>query len=111
MVSHPEFIDKLPGPITLIMTKKGQMLDAAAAGLTLGVRIPDHPIVKLVEKAGVPLITTSANKSGQSPATNAKEIPRELERMVDFVIDGGQVGGKPSKIVDLTGPSPVVIRE
>jgi tRNA A37 threonylcarbamoyladenosine synthetase subunit TsaC/SUA5/YrdC len=59
----------------------------------------------------VPLITTSANKSGQSPATNAKEIPRELERMVDFVIDGGQVGGKPSKIVDLTGPSPVVIRE
>jgi tRNA A37 threonylcarbamoyladenosine synthetase subunit TsaC/SUA5/YrdC len=30
---------------------------------------------------------------------------------VDFVIDGGQLAGKPSQIIDLTGPAPVVLRE
>lgn len=110
-VSFPDFLEKLPGPVTLIMLKKGRMLDAASLGSTLGVRIPDHPIMKLMEKAGVPFITTSANKSGQPPATNAGEIPRELERQVDFVIDGGQLAGKPSKVIDLTGPAPVVLRE
>lgn len=110
-VGSPEFMEKLPGPVTLILMKKGKLLDAAAAGLTLGVRIPDHPIMKLMEKAGVPFITTSANPSGQPAPANPGEISRELERQVDFVIDGGQLPGRPSKIIDLTGPAPVVLRE
>jgi len=109
--NNPEFLEKLPGPITLIMIKKGKLLDEAAVGLTLGVRIPDHPIMKLIEKAGVPFVTTSANMSGEPPPANPSEISRELERQVDFVIDGGQLAGRPSKIIDLTGPEPVVLRE
>ncbi len=110
-VNFPDYLEKLPGPVTLIMIKKVRLLDAATAGLTLGVRIPDHPIMKLIEKAGAPFITTSANMSGQPAPASPSEIPRELERQVDFVIDGGALPGKPSRIVDLTDREPVVIRE
>ncbi len=110
-VNFPEFLEKLPGPLTLIMAKKGRLLDAAAAGFTLGVRIPDHPIMKLIEKAGAPFITTSANLSGRPAPASPPDIPRELERQVDFVIDGGTLPGKPSRIIDLTGREPVVLRE
>lgn len=110
-VKFPEYLAQLPGPVTLIMKKKRLAAEGASDGIALGVRIPDHPIMKLIELAGKPFITTSANKSGEPPATNISEVPKGIERQVDFVIDGGPLPGKPSKIIDLTGPEPVVIRE
>lgn len=110
-MKFPEYLSQLPGPVTLILRKKRLILESASENINLGVRIPDHPIMKLIELAGKPFITTSANKLGEPPATKISEIPKDIERQVDFVIDGGQLPGKPSKIIDLTGPEPVVIRE
>jgi L-threonylcarbamoyladenylate synthase len=107
-----DYLSQFPGPITLIMKKRSSFLDWAAKGATLGVRMPDHPFMKLIELAGVPFITTSANKSGEPTISGIREIPRELEREVDFAIDGGPApSGKPSKVIDLTGYEPKVLRE
>ncbi|MBU0952861.1 MAG: threonylcarbamoyl-AMP synthase [Nanoarchaeota archaeon] len=98
----------LPGPYTLLLHKKRPaFLKHVAPGTTLGVRIPDHPISRLVKLIGVPLITTSANKSNQSLMTNMKTIP--FEKGVQIVINGGSLKKKPSTIIDLTGKEPVVI--
>jgi L-threonylcarbamoyladenylate synthase len=102
-----DYLKQLPGPVTLIMRKKRLILDAASNDYKLGVRMPDHPITKLIECAGVPFITTSANRSEQPPIKNVREISKDLEREVDFVIDGGQ----PSRVIDISGSAPVVLRE
>ena len=106
-----EYLKKLPGPYTLIFLKKGNMLDEASRGKSLGVRIPKHGFTKLVEEAGVPFVTTSANISGQPVIRSVKDMPERLLGDVDFVIDGGELGGKASTVVDLTGVKPMILRE
>jgi L-threonylcarbamoyladenylate synthase len=110
-VGFDEYLDKLPGSYTLILGKPKSFLKEACDGDKLGVRIPDSPIMKLIEQAGVPFITTSANKSGEPPAASVGELSRELSRRVEFVIDGGSLSGKPSTVIDLTGKEPAVIRD
>jgi len=111
-VKHGEYLKKLPGPYTLIFSKKRKgFLSAAGPGNSLGVRMPDHPITRLVSASGVPLVTTSANISGQPTIRSAKEIPGHMLVMVDYVIDGGVLAGKPSTVIDLTGEAPQVLRK
>ncbi|MFA6170453.1 MAG: L-threonylcarbamoyladenylate synthase [Candidatus Margulisiibacteriota bacterium] len=92
-----------PGPLTLV-------LPALKGKKTIGIRIPAHPLtLKLLKKTG-PLASTSANESGEKPALTALEVIAALPEL-DLVIDGGEAKlGKPSKIIDLTGPKPKIIR-
>lgn len=107
-----EYLSQLSGPITLIMRKKQVMfLENASKEMRLGVRLPDHPIIKLISTAGVPFITTSANRSGEPVATNPKDVPKEWEKEIDFIIDGGILSGKPSRVIDISGDAPIVLRE
>ena len=112
MVSK-ETIDKyLPGKYTLLVTKKDKnFLKAATAGMsTIGVRIPAHRFSKLVEKAGMPFVTTSANPSGWGAPKALSEIPISLKNAVDIVIDDGELDGTPSTLVDCTGKKDVVVK-
>ncbi len=70
----------------------------------LGFRYPSHELsVQLVTATGVPLITTSANLSGQPPAQSVDEIPANLRHQVDLILDSGKIeGGVPSTIVRIT---------
>ncbi|MBI4020936.1 MAG: Sua5/YciO/YrdC/YwlC family protein [Candidatus Aenigmarchaeota archaeon] len=106
-VRFPEFLDKLPGPYTLILPKPAAFLVDASPSATLGVRIPNHPFTQLVRKAGVPLITTSANLSGQSPMKEIADIPAPFQKHVDLLIDAGRLDHLPSRIFDLTGLKPM----
>jgi len=91
-----------PGPYTLILRKKKMdFLSAISSGDSVGVRIPDSSFSKLVEKAGVPFVTTSANISGAKSAGNLSEIEQEVMDSADIVIEGSNLSGKPSTIVDL----------
>ncbi len=103
----------MPGALTLVLYKSKAVPDEVAAGETVAVRIPDHPVpVALIKGLGKPIIGTSANLSGQPSALTAQEVEDQLGNRIDFVIDGGKCpGGKESTIVDLTGRTPVVIRE
>jgi L-threonylcarbamoyladenylate synthase len=59
----------------------------------------------------VPLITTSANISGQAEIESPEEAIRLFKEKVELIIDGGRTpGGKPSTVLDLTGEKPVLVR-
>lgn len=108
----PETIDKyLPGNYTLLLKKKDrEFLGFATAGSpNIGVRIPAHRFSKLVEEAGVPFITTSANPSGGKAPKSLSEIPGEIRDAANIIIDGGELPGVPSTIVDCTGAEEVIV--
>jgi L-threonylcarbamoyladenylate synthase len=89
----------LPGPYTLILKKKDLNFLSYLSSETLGVRMPDNDFCKEIQKANVPFITTSVNLSGEKPANNIFEIKQEIINKVDFVIDAGELSGKPSTLI------------
>lgn len=104
----------LPGALTLVLPKSNSVPDfVTAGGETVAVRIPAHPIpVALIDALGAPVIGTSANLSGKPSALTADEVYSQFGNKIDLVIDGGKCpGGRESTIVDVTGETPVVLRE
>ncbi|HAP66921.1 MAG TPA: threonylcarbamoyl-AMP synthase [Nitrospinae bacterium] len=103
----------LPGPYTFILeassiTPKKIM----SKKKTVGIRIPDHKIcLAVVKELGHPLITTSANISTEEELNNPDDIEDKLGSSLDLIIDEGPLISEPSTIVDLTGDSPIILRE
>lgn len=100
-----KWLDKLPGPYTLILKKKNPKCIApeVAPGLdTIGVRIPKHWFTKIVEELKIPIITTSANQTGKVFMTSLEGLDPEVGKHMDFVIYEGEKKGRPSDIIDLT---------
>lgn len=90
----------LPGPFTIVAKKKTRILDYINKK-SLGVRIPDHEISKMIAKAGIPFVTTSANKSGQWPAKSVDELHGDVLMGADLVVNDGELFGKSSTIIDI----------
>ncbi len=98
------WLQKLPGPYTLILKLKNKQAIApnvAPAINTIGIRCPNHWFQQVVEKAGFPIISTSANRTGQPFMTSLENIDSEVEKVIDFMIYEGPKEGKPSKIIDV----------
>jgi tRNA threonylcarbamoyl adenosine modification protein (Sua5/YciO/YrdC/YwlC family) len=110
-VSKPRYLDMLPGPYTLIFRMKGKPVSEMVSKRTLGVRIPDHPYTKIIQEAGVPFVTTSANMSGEVPVWSTQGIPNGIERNVDIAVHDDILNNPPSKVIDLTGRKPRTLRE
>ncbi len=103
-----------PGALTVIVEANGRVPAAVTAGRgTVGLRVPDSEIARaIIAAAGGALAVTSANVSGAEPAVDAASLDAELLAHVGLVVDGGPCpGGTPSTVVDLTGATPVVLRE
>ena len=79
---------------------------------TIGLRIPDHPVVDaLLAELGEPILSSTLLLPGDElPHTDVHEIRGLLEHQVDLILDGGSCGIVPTTVVDLTGPVPVVTR-
>lgn len=79
---------------------------------TIGLRIPDHPVVfALLKELGEPILSSTLLLPGDElPLTDAAEIRARLEHLVDLILDGGSCGIEPTTVVDLTGQEPVVTR-
>lgn len=107
----PESLRKLPGAYTLVMRMRRPVVCREVSEGTLGVRIPDHPFTGLVEEAGVPFVTTSANISGEAPLWSLRGVPSDIERRVDIGVDGGILKGPGSRVIDLTGNKAKVLRK
>ena len=108
-----EWVDKLPGPYTLIFNLKKKECIAPNVNFdldTLGVRIPDHWFSESVSKFGKPVVTTSANKSGEDFMTSLENLDSEIKNQIEFIIYEKEKHGKPSTIVDLTNEEPIIIR-
>jgi tRNA threonylcarbamoyl adenosine modification protein (Sua5/YciO/YrdC/YwlC family) len=105
----------LPGAYTFILEanhKVPKILDAKKK--TVGIRIPNHPIPRMIVKElGNPLVTTSIKNEDEilTYATDPEEIYEEYKHKVDMVIDGGFGGNIPSTIIDYTDNEPVLIRK
>ena len=99
-----EWLEKLPGPYTLIFKLKNNCVAKEVnPGLkTLGVRIPNHWIRKIVAEADVPVVTTSVNKSNEDYMTSLEDLDPAIKAGIDFMLYEGRKEGRPSKIIDLT---------
>jgi len=102
-----------PGGLTLVLPKAPGLPDVlCVSGDSVAVRMPDHPIaLALIEAAGVPLATTSANISGHPSPVMAEEVQQELGGRIELILDGGRCpGGISSTVLDLTMEPPTILR-
>ena len=104
----------LPGPFTLIVENPArryawlnpQRPDA------LGLRVPAVTgAPRAVLEALGAVVATSANLPGGADPRRLEDVPPEIAAAVDVVIEGGELPGTPSTVVDLTGPEPRVLRD
>ncbi|MGE5124339.1 MAG: L-threonylcarbamoyladenylate synthase [Acidobacteriaceae bacterium] len=101
-----------PGPLTLVVPKLASLPDELSPDITIGVRMPDHPVaLALLRRAG-PLAVTSANISGQENTNSAEEVKQQLGGRVHLILDGGQTsGGVPSTVVDCIADTLTILRQ
>jgi L-threonylcarbamoyladenylate synthase len=101
-----------PGGLTLIVEARDLPPEITAGGSTVGVRMPDHPLtLELLRGFGGPIATTSANRSGENPATSAEDVDAQLGNLVNLIVDGGDTFTKvASTVLDLSVSPPEVRR-
>jgi tRNA threonylcarbamoyl adenosine modification protein (Sua5/YciO/YrdC/YwlC family) len=92
--------DLLPGGVTLLLPNPSGHFPLACGEdpSTLGVRVPDVPLLAGV---GVPVLQSSANLAGGPDPRRLDEVPELLKAAVELVLDGGELPGTPSTVVDL----------
>jgi L-threonylcarbamoyladenylate synthase len=90
----------LPGPITAVVPNPAGLYALAGGGEGLGIRVPrlESPLAR----ARVAVLQTSANRSGAPDARGLGDIAPEIREGVDILLDGGELSGVPSSVVDLT---------
>ena len=103
-----------PGPYTFVLeaTREVPRRLIQPKRKTIGLRVPDHPIPQaLLHALNEPLMSATLIMPGDDyPMTDPYDIRDSLEHEVDLVIDGGFCGLEATSVVDLTGPTPVVLR-
>ncbi len=111
-VKNRNYIEKLPGPYTFILNSKktGVVSYHANSGSAMGIRIPDHKITGLIQRARTPFITTSVSLPGEEVVNDIRRIPKSVLKEVDLVVDGGTLNNQASVLIDLTGPIPKIVR-
>jgi L-threonylcarbamoyladenylate synthase len=103
----------LPGPFTLVVDNPERRYPLACREdeRRLGVRLISGPLAG----AACPVFQTSANRSGEPAPGRFADVPEAIRDGADLAIDGGELTGLPSTVVDLTGlesgGEPVVLRE
>jgi tRNA threonylcarbamoyl adenosine modification protein (Sua5/YciO/YrdC/YwlC family) len=102
-----------PGGLSIVLPHAPSLAwDLGDTRGTVMIRMPLHPVVlELLREIG-PIAQSSANISGQQPATTVAEAKAQLGESVAVYLDGGPAGeAVPSSIVDLTGETPRMLRE
>jgi tRNA threonylcarbamoyl adenosine modification protein (Sua5/YciO/YrdC/YwlC family) len=104
----------LPGPFTLVFPNPAQRFRwlTGAKPDTIGVRVPKlpEPSAQILRTVGA-LAATSANLAGGPEPARLADVPEELMSQAAAVIDGGELPGTASTVLDFTGPEPRVLRE
>lgn len=115
--NQPPYLQKLvdsflPGPLTIILEANDKVPDWVNSGLmTVGFRMPSHPVtLELIREFG-PLIGPSANLSGQSSGVSFKEILKDFGQEVLGIEDDAFLTGHDSTILDLSGDKVKILRQ
>lgn len=103
-----------PGPYTFILeaTRELPRRILHPKRKTLGLRVPDHPVVSaLIEALGEPLLGSTLLLPGEElPLADPEDIRERLQHDLDLVIDGGHCGTQPTTVIDLSSGSPELVR-
>jgi L-threonylcarbamoyladenylate synthase len=94
----------LPGPLTLLLANPVKRFVAACRTdpLTFGLRVPRLPAhLAALATVTIPIMQSSANASGQPDARTLEDVPHEMREGADLVLDGGELPGTPSTVIDL----------
>jgi L-threonylcarbamoyladenylate synthase len=104
----------LPGPYTLILTNPARRFRWLSGTWpeTIGVRVPEltGPGAEVLTRVGA-VAATSANLHGGTDPRTLDAVPAELRARCAALVDGGELPGTASTVLDFTGPEPVVVRE
>jgi L-threonylcarbamoyladenylate synthase len=104
----------LPGPFTLILPNPEQRYRWITGSVPdrIGVRVPElfGPGAEVLARVGA-VVATSANVHGGPDPRRLEDVPVEIRAGAAAVVDGGELPGKPSTVLDLTGEEPQVLRE
>ena len=110
----------VPGPFTFILEAGPRLPKVFRSRRTVGIRIPDQPILSaLLDELGGPLLTTSLKAETTDGSTTDDMgyytdpflIEETYQHQADVLIDGGYGEDQPSTVVDLTGDEPVILRQ
>lgn len=105
-------LEHWPGALTMVLERRTVMppwVGDPARG-TVAVRIPDHDLARELLAVAGPLAVTSANRSGEPPATDDAGARAALGDAVAVYLAGSCPGGEASTVVDFTVAPPVVLR-
>jgi L-threonylcarbamoyladenylate synthase len=94
----------LPGPVTVLLANRRQRFQSACRvdPGTIGLRVPNLVgALEALSTVGVPVLQSSANLSGEPDARTLDAVPERLREGADLVIDGGELCGTPSTVIDL----------
>ncbi len=103
-----------PGPLTIVLQASEIVPPELTQGKgTIGVRIPSCAVcLRLLELAGTPITSTSANLSGTSPLDTIASMRTVLTPGIDLYLDAGTLPpSKPSTVIDATGAELRILRE
>ena len=104
----------LPGPVTLILPNPARRFRwlTGTNPEAIGVRVPDFdgPGAGVLERVGA-VVATSANHPGGRDPKRLDEVPDDIRAGAAALVDGGELPGNPSTVIDLTGGKPRIIRE
>lgn len=102
-----------PGGLTIVLPRRADLrsLDLGGDGSTVGVRCPDHRLVRELCRRVGPLATTSANRHREPTPPDADGVAAALGATVALVLDGGTCEGAPSTVVRVTDDDLEILRE
>ncbi|MBN1541473.1 threonylcarbamoyl-AMP synthase [candidate division KSB1 bacterium] len=103
-----------PGPLTIVFELSGKFTDLAVRkSNTVAIRIPDSTIcLSLLKSCGFPIVSTSANRSGQPESLTAEQVIETFGNELDLIVDGGPTPSTlTSTVVDITREKPKILRE
>ena len=104
----------LPGPVTLIVANPAGRYPwlTGSNPSAIGIRVPllEGDTAAVLEQLGV-VVATSANHPGGTDPRRLDDVPRDVREGAGAVLDGGELPGSPSTVIDLTGPEPRILRE
>jgi L-threonylcarbamoyladenylate synthase len=104
----------LPGPLTLVLPNPARRYPwlTGERPQTIGVRVPEveGPAREFLAEVVV-VAATSANRHGGTDPRRLADVPPEILDAVAATVDGGELPGTPSTVLDLTAPKPRVLRE
>jgi L-threonylcarbamoyladenylate synthase len=102
-----DFGGLLPGGVTLLLPNPQRRFPLACTNdpETLGLRVP------FLAPVGRPVLQSSANRTGGPDARRLDEVPASIRAGADLVLDGGELPGVPSTVIDVRAPEWRIVRQ